>query len=247
MRCRISGWVKIVVAYIAVSQGVLTADYCARFVGSYLVNPPGIDHQTIVVANGGPLPKETALLFDPLSAAFMPRDNDGGHDLSGYHQVAREVPCDLLVCQGESLHYHRPGWLKKIADAYSNFGEGMYGMFSSYLVRPHLNTTGFAISPNLLLNYPTPTNHDERYAEEHGPNCLWKRVQAAGKAVKLITWDGAWDHFQWRVPRDCLWKGNQSNCLAYCSHTDRFFAADAATKRAWSAWADGQMTSKRLR
>lgn len=230
---------RIVLVYIAVSGGPLTHDYCARWVGSYLVNPPGVEHQTIVACNGGPLPRETALLFDSINASFLPRPNDGGYDLSAYHQIAKEVPCDLLVCQGESVHYHRPGWLKKIADAHQTFGEGMYGMFSSHLVRAHLNTTGFAISPRFLNEYPVPTNHDERYAEEHGERSLWRSVQSKGGAVKLVCWDGAWDCRQWRLPRNCLWRGDQSNCLAHCIHSDRFFAADQKTKAMWARLADG--------
>lgn len=240
MRCTISGWVKIVVAYIAVSQGVLTADYCARFVGTYLAAPPGIAHQTIIVANGGPLPKETALLFDSIpDCHFLPRPNDPGYDISAFQQVAAEIPCDMLVCLGESVYFHRHGWLKKMAEAWETFGPGMYGFFSSYLVRAHLNTTGFVIAPEHLTAYPKVTNHAERYEFEHGQNCLWKKVQAKGNPAKFVTWDGAWDPFQWRVPRNILWKGTQENLLAFCSHTDRYRAADLKTRMAWERWING--------
>lgn len=229
---------KIVVAYIAVSQGILTHDYCARFVGSYLINPPGIDHQTIVVANGGPLPKETALLFDSIQGSFMPRVNDPGHDISAYQQIAAEIPCDMLVCLGESVYFHRPGWLRKMAEAWSTFGPGMYGFFSSHLVRAHLNTTAFVIAPEHLRQYAKVTNHDQRYHFEHGERSIWRHVQSLGRPTKLVTWDGCWDPRQWRVPRDILWRGTQLNCLAFCSHTDRWNAADPKTKLAWSRWID---------
>lgn len=229
--------VKIVVAYIAVSQGVLTADYCARFVGSYITHPPGVDHETIIVANGGPLPRETALLFDHIPrCTFLPRVNDPGHDISAYQQIAAQVPCDMLVCLGESVYFHRGNWLLQMARAWSTFGPGMYGFFSSHLVRAHMNTTAFVSAPIHLQQYPAVTNHGQRYEFEHGINSLWRRVQAAGRPTKLVTWDGAWDPFQWRVPRNILWRGTQENCLAFCSHTDRYRGADQKTRLAWERW-----------
>jgi hypothetical protein len=230
---------RILVAYIAVSQGVLTADYCARWIGSFLSCPPGEDCSIVVACNGGPLPFETAMMFEPLNAKFLPRVNDGGYDLSAYHEIAETMPCDLLVCQGESVYYHRPGWLRKIVEAWTTYGAGMYGMFSSYLVRPHLNTTGFAITPTLLRDYPKPRDHEERYEEEHGVHSLWKHVQSLGLPTKLVTWDGCYDPPQWREPKNILWKGQQSNLLAFCSHSDRYNGADPATRKRWSAWADG--------
>ena len=235
-----TGWVKIVVAYVAVSQGILTADYCARFVGTYVAFPPGIEHSTVVICNGGPLSQGTALLFDAIpNCSFLPRVNDPGYDISAYQQVAEQIPCDMLCCLGESCYFHRPGWLKKMVEAWQTFGPGMYGFFSSYLVRAHLNTTAFVVAPEHLREYPNVTNHEERYSFEHGTMSLWRRIQAQGKQARLVTWDGCWLPFQWRVPRDILWKGTQLNCLAFCSHTDRYRAADLKTKMAWERWING--------
>lgn len=229
---------RICLVYVAVSQGVLTADYCARFVGSYLVNPPGIDHQTVIAANGGPLPKETALLFDLLPCSFLPRVNDPSWDIGAFMDVAAKVPCDMLVCLGESLYFHRPGWLAKIAEAWAKHGPGMYGLFSSHLVRAHLNTTGFACAPSDLLEYPRPTDRISRYDFEHGEHSFWRHVHAKGKPAALVTWDGVWFPPHWRVPGNILWRGSQENCLAYCCHNDRYRAADADTKKRWARWAD---------
>lgn len=233
---------KILVAYIAVSQGALTANYASRFVGSYLVCPPGIEHSTIVACNGGPLPRDIALMFEPLEASFLPRINDPGWDISAYQDIAKRIPCDLLVCLGESVYFHNPGWLKRIADAWNMNGPGMYGFFSSNIVRGHLNTTAFACDPSLLLQYPTPRNHAERYEFEHGSHSFWRSVQSWNRPVNLVTFDGVWSPLVWRVPRDILWKGTQTNCLAFCSHTDHYFAADPETQKRWSAWIDQPFT-----
>lgn len=230
--------VKILVVYIAVTQGPLTSDYASRFVGSYLACPPGVRHDTIVACNGGPLPRALALMFDPLGAAMMPRINDPGWDISAYQDIANQIECDLLVCLGESVYFHREGWLKRIADAWKGHGPGLYGFFSSNLVRPHLNTTAFVCDPALLRQYPKPTSRAARYDFEHGEHSFWRFVQSLGKPTCLVTFDGVWAPLVWRLPNDILWRGTQTNCLAFCSHTDHYFAADAATKKRWSAWID---------
>lgn len=229
---------NIVVAYIAVTQGILTEGYCSRFVGTWLTYDAGAKCSVLVVCNGGPLPLQTALLFDPLGAKFMPRLNDSGWDISGYQEVAAKIPCDMLVCLGESVYFHRPGWLKKMVEAWNQFGPGMYGFFSSNLVRSHMNTTAFVVDPSLLQQYPKVTSHQERYDFEHGAHCFWRAVQAQHRPTKLVTWDGVWDPFQWRLPQDILWRGSQRNCLAFCSHTDRYFAGDRKTREKWARWVD---------
>jgi hypothetical protein len=110
--------VKAVVVYVAVSQGSLTYEYCSRFAGSWLANPPGVECTLVVAANGGPLPLETALLFDPIGATFMPRVNDASFDIGAYMDAAVNIPCDMLCCLGESVYFHREGWLSRMAEAW---------------------------------------------------------------------------------------------------------------------------------
>lgn len=230
---------RILVSYIAVSAGPKTADYCARFVATYLEYPPEVPHETIVVCNGGPLPRDVALQFDPLRCSFLPRVNDLGWDISAYQHVAHNFDCDMLVCFGESVYFHRPGWLKKLVEAWDRFGPGMYGLFSSNLVRTHLNTTAFVTAPRPLRIYPTPKNRVERYDFEHGTHAFWRYVRSNEMAVKLVTWDGVWNPDQWRLPGNILWRGTQDNCLAFCSHTDHYFAANPERRKRWEQWVDG--------
>lgn len=232
----------ILLAYIALSGGPLTHDLCSRFVGSYLANPPGVDCHLIVVCNNGPLPLETELLFLPLNASFLIRENDPSFDIGGYMDVAKQFKGEFLFCCGESVYFHKPGWLAKIAEVWQQCGPGMYGPFASNLVRPHLNTTCFACSPQALLSYPKPTNRKERYELEHGENALWRRLHRQGKPVRLVTWNGAWKPEHWRLPKNGLWNGDQSNCLVWANHTDRYRAAKPDTKMKWAAWADRLQT-----
>ncbi len=230
---------KILLAYVAVAGGNLTADYCARFVGSYLTCPPEVEHETVVCCNGGPLDLETAMMFQPMPVKFFPRQNDDSWDIGAYQDVATKFKCDMLVCCGETIFFHKPGWLQRYVDAWDKLGPGMYGTFSSNLVRPHLNTTGFAVDPKFLLGYPRPRNRKERYDMEHGTNSLWQRIESLRFPVRCVTWDGIWDSKRWRQPDNILWKGDQSNLLMYCSHTDRYFGADEETRKGWERNANG--------
>jgi len=230
---------RIILAYIAVTGGPNTYEYCSRFVGSYLACKPGVEHETVVCCNGGPLPMETAMLFQTLpSVRFLPRKNDPGFDITAYQDVAFRFKCDILMCAGETIYFHREGWLKRYVEAWKRYGPGMYGTFSSNLVRPHLNTTGFCVAPTFLRGSPRPQSRQERYDFEHGKNAFWTKVSTLGGATRLVTFDGCYDVPQWRYPQNIMWRGDQSNCLMLCSHTDRYAEADEATKLKWSKGSD---------
>ena len=231
--------VKIILAYIAVTGGPNTHEYCSRFVGSYLACPAQHEHELVVCCNGGPLPMETALLFHTIgSVQFFPRKNDPGYDITAYQDVASRFKCDMMVCCGETCHFHREGWLKRYVESWEKYGEGMYGTFSSNLVRPHLNTTGFCVDPKYLLGSPRPRNRIDRYDFEHGRMSLWKRITLLGGVARLVTFDGCYDVPQWRYPEKILWKDDQTNCLMLCSHTQRFAEADTETQIKWRKGAD---------
>jgi len=234
---------KILLCYITVTGGAKTLEYAHRFACTYSQHPPGYPHDQVVVCNGGRPAPEMEFMYGILNngARMLVRENDGGWDISAYIEVARDLgqDYDLMLCLGESIHFHRFGWLLRLVEAYRTHGPGMYGAFASNTVRAHINTTGFAISPRFLAEWPTPvTNRQERYDFEHGENSIWRRTQAEGFPTMLVTWDGFWHPQAWRVPANILWRGNQTNCLMYCSHTDNWFAADKERRARWLRMAD---------
>lgn len=143
------------------------------------------------------------------------------------------------VFLGESVYFWKPNWLVPMVEAWKQFGAGMYGFLSSFLVRPHMNTTAFVTSPRFLNGYQRITTHPVRYQFEHGIDSFWKRMERFGKPTKLVTADGVYDPPQWRYPPNILWRGDQSNCLIRCNHMDRYDAASEETKHRWSSAADG--------
>ena len=229
---------KICVVYTAVANGGITSDYISRFVATWVESPPGIECDLIVSCNGGPLLGEQSVMFAPLHAKMFPRPNTPGFDLDGYLDAARgpAKDFDMLLCLGESVYFHREGWLARLAYAWSRIGPGMYGAFASNLVRPHLQTTAFCTSPLLLQRCPISTK--ERYAWEHSQNSFWRWVYNHGMPVRLVTWDGEYEPRTWRMPRNILWRGDQSNCLCFSNHTDRWRDTSPALRATWSRGAD---------
>lgn len=225
------------IAYIAVGGGRETVNFCTRFANTFAANPPGQEAELITICNGGPLSKEAGLPLANIGSIFFARSNDGW-DIGGYSELAQSIDTDFLICLGQSCYFHRPGWLKRLIDARHKFGEGMYGIFSSNSVRPHLNTTAFAVDAALLRSWPKVTTKEGRYQFEHGENSFWRRVQGLKKTVCLVNWDSEYAPMFWRMGQNIFWRGDQSNCLVFCVHCDRYRDANEETKRVWAANAD---------
>lgn len=225
----------IVVCYIAVTDGAYIDAYAPRFARTYQEFPADFPHRLVIVCNGGRLTDRRRAFFDGLKCDFLERPNDAGWDISGFQHVAALNQNSLICCFGESVYFHRTGWLRRLAKARSEFGPGMYGVFSSHNVRAHLNTTGFMADARLIEKYPAVLNHGARYEFEHGHQCFWKRIHAGGHTAALVTWNGYWFPGEWRDPENIMHRGDQSNLLAWCNHTERWATADPATRSAWSA------------
>jgi hypothetical protein len=67
---------------------------------------------------------------------------------------------------------------------------------------------------------------------------LWRRIAQHGMPVRLVTWNGAWEPGSWRMPQNIIYRGDQSNCLMWCNHSDGFRDADRVRKASWSMSAD---------
>lgn len=232
------GQVKVVIIYIAVTHSPKLEHYAARFVATMQLYPPGYEFRLIVCCNGGSLARDKEMLFLTVPHEFYIRPNDPSWDIGGYQFVADQIDCDIVVCMGESVFFHRAGWLTRIIESWQKYGPGFYGFFSSNLVRSHMNTTAFAVSPLHLKTYPKVKDKKDRYEFEHGHNALWRRLAFQGKPTKFVTWSGEYDPRDWRKPENILWKGDQSALLVHCNHTERYESANDDTKRKWQAGAD---------
>ena len=226
---------KVAVVYTCVTEGSGNLIYATRFVSTHNAFDGGYHHQVVAVCNGGPPSPQLSQLLGGIDGIAFPRSNEGW-DIGGYIEAARG-PCaeaDIIVCLGQSVHFHRHGWLERIVRAWEQFGPGMYGFLSSFLVRPHLQTTAFATSPQFLQDYPVKVvTKADRYEFEHGRFSFMNRLEVRRKPVKLVTFDGVYSKPMWRSPNNILWKGDQSNCLVWCNHTEDYAKATQKTKDFW--------------
>lgn len=228
---------NVAVVYTAVTGGPLTSDLASRFIATWHEHPPGAPCDLWVACNGGPLLSEQVLMFAALNAQMFPRVNDAGKDLTGYIDAARG-PCagyEMVLFCGETVFFHREGWLKRLVDVATRYGPGMYGPWGSNVVRAHLQTTAFFCDPKLLTRYPMAiTNHEARMQMEHGENSFWRWVERQGRPVRLVTFDGDYEPRMWRYPQNIIWRGDQSNCIMWCNHCTAWFETTPANRHAWS-------------
>ena len=232
---------RIVLCYITVAGGARTDIFAARFASSYFAFPPGVEHETLIVSNGGPPAKQIEVILSGLPKPVWFERNNSGWDIGAYiaASVGPARDADMIVCLGESVYFHRSGWLKRLVEAWETYGEGMYGVYASNAVRSHLNTTAFATSPAILADYPlTVTTSKARYEFEHGQMALWRLLAMFRKPTMLVTWDGFWPPNAWRRPDNILWRGDQSNCLMWCNHVENYREAPLKVKGSWQRWCD---------
>jgi len=220
----------ITLVYVHVPGDLQHELYAHRFLNTYRQFPPGEPHNTVVVCNGAQPRRRTREIFAGLPVRYLVHD-DSGWDIGAFQAAARALASEsqMLFCCGGPAHFRRTGWLRRIGDVWSQYGPGMYGTCACYEVRPHLNTSGFAVEPWMLADYPAVTGRSsggDRYEFEHGQGALWLRVALAGYPVLLVTWDGVYEWPRWRKPANGFRRGDQSNCLAYFRNTDEFEYAD---------------------
>jgi len=234
---------KVDIAYTCVSEGTATLFYITRFASTLHAFPAGSEFRLVPTFNGGE-PKSATLKipFVAFPSELFYRWNDGW-DIGGYIEAAHKVSsdADVMVCLGQSVYFHRWNWLAHIIKAWEQFGEGMYGILSSFIVRPHFQTTAFVTSPRLLREYPHKvTTKAERYEFEHGKNSFLRWVEFKGLPARLVTWDGTYSVQSSRLPNNIIWKGDQSNCLVWCNHTENYVKADPRARALWGKLANGQ-------
>lgn len=169
-----------------------------RFVESYMTNPPGeTDHEIHVAINGGvDIGDWCRDLFKPLPVRFF-KHNNYGKDIGAYQVAADMIECDLMMCLGSPIYFHRPGWLDRIALAYMENGPAVYGPWGFHTPLPHLRTTAFWIPPELLNAYPHRISDSNRYSFEHGTDSITLWSKKIGLEPLMVTWSGTYQMEAW--------------------------------------------------
>jgi len=224
-------------------------DFALRFVLSYGAFPPGCEHDTVVICNGGRLTQKMKNQIECVGTIpnlhYIERTDNTGQDIGGYQWASMFLDYDACFYLGGPAHFKRAGWLRRIVGAWEKHGPGMYGSMASFLQRPHLQTTGFLTSPEFIRKWGKPViTRKERYSFEWGWNALWRKVVSWKMPAMLVTWDGEYAPKDWRKPANCLWRGDQSNCLTYFRHSDTYDEASVQERQRLSRLADGLENDK---
>lgn len=190
---------KIAVCYCYPMVKTLTYFPMARrFAQSYQSNPPGCDHGLFVICGGrAPAPNDL-LPFQDIPCSFVSHSNEGW-DIGAYQWACENLSCDLLVCLGAHVHFHHPGWLAEMAQAFIENGPGIYGCWGYDFPEWHIRTTAFWIPPELLRSYPyrIGSSRQSRYGFEHGRESITKFSLSAGMCAVMVTRKGRFHHPEW--------------------------------------------------
>src|SRR5437899_6314166 len=145
---------SIICVYVfPVAAGRHYEDAC-RFVASYNANPALADHELVIVSNGGPPTIEMRALLDQLNHDYRVIQSDNrAYDISGFQDAAKSCPCWMMVFMGTTAYLRRPGWLNRMQDSFTRYGNAaIYGSTANQRdnranVFPHIRTTRFWMSP----------------------------------------------------------------------------------------------------
>ncbi len=212
---------KIAIVYVfPMCVGQKYFEYAVRFLETYHSHPPLIEHETVVVLNGGTVSSEVTCLFSELPHChFIERDNSG-YDIGAYQSAARSTDCDLMVFFGASTYLKLNGWLRRMVEAFDRHGDTIYGAMGNrgnlaIGVYPHIRTTAFWMTPKLFNAYPgIIRKKEQRYGFEHGKNCLTEWVKKSGKKPLVVTKNGAYEWALWDADANGFHQGNQSAMIA---------------------------------
>ena len=213
-----------------------------------------VPHTNTVIWNGVSRDVSSLELFKMLPDVKIIQHDNSGWDIGAFIGASKCSDADMMVCVGSNIHFSRGGWLERVVDVWGKYGPGLYGTSASFEISPHINTTGFCCSTEMLDEYPYPVKTKQgRYNFEHGHHgrstgimetdtnvqmTFWKRLHHAGFPVMLVTWDGEWEWWDWRTPPNIFRRGDQSNMLFHWKHSDGWMTSDSNQKRYSSVTAD---------
>ena len=232
------GRLDIAVVYIYPVGEPRYDEAARRFVSTYREFPPLADHTLHVIFNGEAPADGHRDVFAGVPCRFHEHD-DAGWDIGAFQMASREIKCNMIVCLGGFTSFRRPGWLRRMADAFLRHGPGLYGASASYQITPHIRTTGFWCDPALIRAYPAEVRtYQDRYDFEHGEHSITRVAERHGLDCSLVTWDQVCPQAEWRKPANIFWRGDQSNSLVRDRMFDVYDRA-GVMRPFYSALADG--------
>ena len=220
-----------------------------RFASTIKSFPGGAECDVIVVCING-LPSE--FIKTIYYKVFVTYDSyfGTGMDIGSMQSCSQKLDSDFIVCLSSETVFFRDGWLKRLIDCRSEFGEGIYGASASYqacpyttkIPNPHIRTSCFGMDAYLWREYPYQVeSKEDGFKFESGEWNVSSWCEQHGLNSKLVTWDGCWNRNDWRTPPNIFRRGDQSNCLVWDRHHIIYQNASDKEKLETGMMADGKV------
>lgn len=171
-----------------------------RFASTWRQFPPGREPYTLhVIGNGGDIPPIHQAAFNGIANCEFRFYNNVGWDIGAFQWAAETIPCDLLICLGAPVHFHRTGWLDRMVDAFLSNGPALYGCWAYLAPNWHVRTTCFWCPPQVIQSYPYAVSSAQksRYDFEHGAHSITRHAISAGLECLMVTTDGVFPFSEW--------------------------------------------------
>ena len=210
---------KVTVATIRVPANRAYDAAEAHWLATYAQFRPQVPHELVVVDSDV---AAAPCLHGRYTDKFLVYTG-GGWDCGAWIWLAQTLDTDLLVCCKTTSYFWKAGWLDRLVEEAERHGPGVYGSTASYEVSPHIRTSGFAIYPEVLRDYPVVCDSRQLTMEfEHagGPFTLTNWAESHGYKTLLVTWDGCYEKPDWRKPDNIFRRGDQSNILIRDNNVD---------------------------
>lgn len=237
---------KIALVYLYVlapsDKGVPDPSYYVpfqnQFFNTYAKFKPSIEHERHLVFCGAE-PNENQKAVWP--GAKIHTYLGHGKDIGAHQWVAQFLDCDFAVHFCTTTKFIQSGWLERLVEVRTLYGNGLYGTSGSYENSPHIRTGCFAMSPALMRRYPIQVDSIEKaILFESCQGGFTTFVTGLKLPVLMVTNDGAYPQSQWRMPDDIFRRGDQHNCLVWDRHMEIYAKATPQEKEKLAKAADGK-------
>lgn len=171
-----------------------------------------------------------------------------GWDCGAAQYAAQIVDCDFLVCANAGVYFWRAGWLRRLAEARAEHGEGLYGASASYEtlpfvpgeINPHIRTSFYGCDPKTFRQFPFRIDSREKcFQFESGEWNFTRWFMDRGQTCQMVTWDGCYQSQDFRTPPNIFRRGDQSNLIVRDRHMDMYELADRKRRGELEKFADG--------
>lgn len=210
--------------------------YVERFIATYKQFPPEHDHELIAVVNGSRPTNEVTAMFEGLPVRFALYDGEGA-DIGSFQDVASKLDDGFMVCCVTRVYFHKAGWLRRMMEARTGYGAGLYGTSASEEGGAlHVCCRCYGMDVDIFKRYPVAiTSRDQGTFFELGEGNLLNFFRKHRFAAKIVHWNCVCDPEDARNFAKTFRLGDQSNMLVWDKHTDIFRDASHSDKRVMHA------------